>query len=161
MAAVWSVITIDSLVNLAIAESTSDFELTATAIERPKTVCKKFKIEQKTAELVAKTAILGIQMGLEQAATEIRESCDYLASVRNRIVHDKPFELIDLLEEGVELREFPWKWPKVEIDVYFEGLRNIFQKCDQVKEFAFAAAPKLKLRCVEYSFVHLYDKEQV
>jgi hypothetical protein len=93
MAAVWSVITVDSLVNLAIAELMDEADHVATAIERPKKFVTRGIEPMPVTDLAQKTAILGIRTDLKDEATEVRETCEQLAMLRNRIVHDKPFEL--------------------------------------------------------------------
>ena len=154
---VWSVITTDSLLNLAIAESVREHDQAATAIERPtKYPIGSFDPKPKW-ELAKKAAILGIRTGLRDAAIEVFESCDHLAKIRNGIVHDKPFELIDHSDDGVELREYPWQWQGREFEARFESLPPVFQMCDQVKEFVVAAVPEMKDKCAEYRFVQLYD----
>ncbi|HEX7508434.1 MAG TPA: hypothetical protein VF550_16785 [Polyangia bacterium] len=157
MAAVWSVIPVDSLVNLAIAELMDEVDHVATAIERPKKLVTRGIEPMPLTDLAQKTAILGSRTDLKQDATEVRETCEHLAMMRNRIVHDKPFELVDHHDDGVELREYPWKWPGREFEARFENLQGVFQMCDQVKDFVAAAVPNIKDECMEYQFGQLYD----
>jgi hypothetical protein len=108
-------------------------------------------------DLAQKTAILAIRTGLKDEATEVRETCEQLAMMRNRIVHDKPFELIDRQDDGVELREYPWRWPGREFKARFENLQGVFQMCDGVGDFVAAAVPNMNDECMECRFGQLYD----
>lgn len=141
LVAAWAVITLDSLVNLALAVSIESSEEIVQAIDLGK--ARDCGIEISSAaksEISKKLSILAIKCSADECE-EILELCNELGFLRNDIVHDKPWELSDRGEEGVVITEYPWRYPRRNDVLHVENLLEVLGKCDRVQEHVVSVQP--------------------
>jgi len=87
----FTVIALESLTNQALAEKINNVSLACLAIEYPRHILEKTHTKLKDApELLQKLIILADQ---EKVPEDIAESVRNLVTIRNQVVHDKPFYL--------------------------------------------------------------------
>lgn len=129
MVMVWSVVTLESLVNHALAVTFNDKDSAIEAIEYPKNAINRLKIKTKSkSELAKKITILASAKGTKCSVLEL---ADNLADTRNSIVHDKPFSLF----ENGEIEHFRNRGESEGGRFKFEQLGDFFEVCDNVKDF--------------------------
>lgn len=127
MVMVWSVVTLESLVNHQIAVTINNKTLATLAIEYPAQVTNKLGLNNGARSELAKKLII-----LTDGSTELSSIADGLAEKRNHIVHDKPFELIDHGDGEVETR---WVRSRGDSDppaMRYDDLSGFFADCDCV-----------------------------
>lgn len=129
----WSVMSIESLVNHALAEKINNRVLAIIAIEYPSKAIDTLKIKNTgNSELSKKISILFDNT--VSGPSKIIRLADEISSLRNSIVHDKPYELMfdgeDYFVEHFRIREStkPYKY-------YYEDLTGFFIKCDKMVTF--------------------------
>ena len=129
----WSVITLESLINHVLAENINDKADAVKAIEYPGQLIKKYGIrESKRSGLANKMIIIYDNSGLD---IKILDLCDELSMLRNYVVHDKPFDYIDLGDDGVEI-DYYRSLGKIDfIRPRYHLLDPFFMKCDRVKDY--------------------------
>ena len=100
MIIVWSTITIESLVNHAIAETSDNKETAIEAIEHP----ENLNIWKKTGSSLAKKLLILSNGKISDKS--ILTAADDISNLRNDIVHDKPIEYIDIGKDDVEVHHY-------------------------------------------------------
>jgi len=133
MVMVWSVITLESLVNHSLAEILNNRTSAIMAIEYPRQVTDKLKIAKSArSELSKKLVILsdGDERNLEYLSL-----ADKLYETRNQIVHDKPFDLMDFGDGEVEITHFRSRGGTLEHQLRYEDLGKFYGECDQIKNY--------------------------
>lgn len=133
MVMVWAVVTLEALVNHGLAEMLvhdgASREVVAKTIEMPRQIPEQAKLELKSG-LARKVYILASQCNVD---TGILVLVDRLSFVRNSIVHDKPFNLIESQDGDVEIE---WYNSKDEPKTYrYDDLNWFFEGCDKVVGF--------------------------
>jgi len=149
MIQVWSVVTLESLANHAIAESFNNRTAAIIAIEYPDRIVKGFKGVKGDSDLGKKIAILNDDLGEVDAdgGTEPRDSililiADKLANIRNAVVHDKPFDYeTDNWEGDATIKYFGNRNKKSSFARY-EHLADFFRECDKVRSEIEAKCPE-------------------
>lgn len=134
MVMTWSVVTIESLVNHCIAETINDATYAKMAIDYPKRITNKFNIPKSIrSELSKKIAILSDDYKNNR---EILSLADKLSDIRNRIVHDKPFNLIDYGDGEVEMINFNSRnYSSEKTCTMYENLGDFYKNCDHLKNY--------------------------
>lgn len=146
MVMAWAVVTLESLVNHALAEAINNKLSAIMAIEYPGQITQKLKVKKPgSSELANKLAILSDSL---EPNADIIELADKLAKTRNSIVHDKPFNLIDYGDGEVEIENRRSRGEPKEGQIKYEELKSFFKNCDQIKDFI---ARKTDLDTVETS----------
>uniref|UniRef100_UPI003F79AEE4 hypothetical protein n=1 Tax=Chromobacterium amazonense TaxID=1382803 RepID=UPI003F79AEE4 len=123
---VWSVITIESLVNHAIAETWkgTDVDL-AKAIDKPK------QKGMESSDLQARLIILNGGA----VSKDVESSAKYIADIRNELVHDKPFDYCDR-DGDVSIKYFTNKGRAEKVfDPKFPDLEHFFYHCHLICKF--------------------------
>ncbi len=140
MIQVWSVVTLESLVNHAIAESFNNRTAAIIAIEYPDRIVKDFKGVKGKSELGKKIAVLQDDLGkvyrddgVEDREVNAISTADDLAAIRNAIVHDKPFDYQTEGEGDVEIKYYGTRTEE-QPPARYQHLREFFSRCDKVKE---------------------------
>ena len=128
----WAVVTLEALVNHALAEALNNKVLAIMAIEYPGQIIEKIKIGQSPRSEFAKKIII-LSDSAEQN-TELIQLADELAETRNLIVHDKPFNFIDSGDGEVEINYYK-KRGEDRIKYRYEELKSFYEKCDKIKKF--------------------------
>lgn len=126
----WSVITLESLVNHALAEAINNKASAVMAIEYPSQVTEKLKIGRSARSELAKKLI--ILSNTFESDNEMLQLCDELADIRNAVVHDKPFDYIDLGDGDVAINYFRSRGEATEEIVRYDSLVPFFRKCDRL-----------------------------
>lgn len=130
----FTVITLESLVNQALAEKITDVALACLAIEYPRKILEKTHNELKDVPgLYQKLAIL---VDLELVPENIAQSAKDLATARNQIVHDKPFYM-ETDHEG-EVTYLPFKIRgkgEEKLSLEITTLPAVFSQADLVIEY--------------------------
>jgi len=138
MIKVWCVITLESMINHAIAHIIEDKEKAIRAIEFPKNFLKKeLSFRSKKSELSCKIVILNNGFdGIEKLV----EYAECLSSERNLIVHDKPLEFTQYEDGDFEIENFAIRGLNCEVSTKFLDLNDFYQKCDIIKNFMVSKA---------------------
>lgn len=124
----WCVITLESQINHAIAETEEDRKVAIKKIEYP----RQFPIRNKRdSELAMKVHILS--NGSAESAT-ISALANKISEIRNSIIHDKPFELIERDDE-VEISNLRERGNPNEKRYRYEDLADYFRKCQTICDF--------------------------
>lgn len=126
----WSIITLESLVNHALAEAINNKALAVMAIEYPSQVTEKLKIGKSARSEFAKKVI--ILSNTLEPDSEILQLCDELADIRNAVIHDKPFDFHDLGDGDVEINYFRSRGENDGKTVRYDALVPFFRKCDRL-----------------------------
>ena len=155
---VWSVITIESLINHVLAEVMPDELSAKNAIEHPeKCFDNRYK---KCNDLVKKLSILNdgkeIDVGILLVADNLSEN-------RNAIVHDKPLELNEYGGGDIEEILYSLRKNEKKYSNKYEGLKLFFKDCDKMKDYIFSVSDlngKLysHFQCVDFSFSSLINE---
>jgi len=155
MVMVWSVITLESLVNHALAERLNNRTSAIMAIEYPRKITEKLKIAKSTrSELAKKLVILADS---DKSNVQYTSLADELSEKRNFIVHDKPFELIDHGDGDVDVTYFKSRGDSSERQPRYDDLANFYGKCDSVKDYVASISPPNVIRLEEISFTKLVN----
>ena len=136
MTMAWSVVTLESLANLQLASIINDKELAVLAIRWPKDTAKNLSIgKRKGSELGLKLMIIENQSGADATnAKTLATVADTLADQRNKIVHDKPFLLIDHGDGHVDFEEYSDSNATDRPILRYDDLDEWFMKCDSVAQ---------------------------
>lgn len=126
MLMVWSVVTLESLVNHVLAETISSKEFAIQAIEYPGKVSENVNKFSKS-DLAKKLGILGGKNTPE----EITNLADELSSKRNAIVHDKPFDYSST-EDGEEIEYYRTRGASENVIFRFEHLEKFYKDCKKI-----------------------------
>jgi hypothetical protein len=129
----WSVITLESLVNHALAEAINNKASAVMAIEYPSQVTEKLKIGKSARSDLAKKLI--ILSNTLELGSEILQLCDELADIRNAVLHDKPFDYIDLGDGDVEINYFRSRGENDGKMARYDVLVPFFRKCDRLADY--------------------------
>lgn len=129
----WSVVTLESLANHAIAENLNNKTVAISAIEYPGSIISKSGLPSRiNSELSKKLIIINDgYCGIEQL-TEIAQE---IVDIRNLIVHDKPYEYTDLGDGDFKIEEFRARGNSEDIRNNYESLKIFYSKCDQIANF--------------------------
>lgn len=134
----WSVMTLESMSNHALAEVIEHEIPAINAIEDPEETLKNLlpkyeRGEEKPklkSELSKKLIILADRQSIEM---EVLKCADWLANRRNNIVHSKPFKYERYGEDEIESTRLAtrgdYEYPK------YSKLESFFTACDHVREF--------------------------
>lgn len=128
---VWSVITLESLINHVLAEVISDKDSVIKAIEYPKNFIKVHKIDSKyISELASKILIFKSLSEKDEDLDSVLILADELSKIRNSFVHDKPFDLhVD------EIKYFKSRGDNFKPNCAYEDLEEFYEKCDKIKNY--------------------------
>lgn len=129
----WSVITLESLVNHTLAEAIHNKASAIMAIEYPSQVTEKLKIGRSARSELAKKLI--ILSNTFEPDNEMLQLCDELADIRNAVVHDKPFDYIDLGDGEIEVNYFRSRGEDREEILRYDSLVPFFRKCDRLVDY--------------------------
>lgn len=122
----WCVITLESQVNHAIAATEADRTTAVTAIEYPHNIIKsKFP----KSGLAKKISILA---KIDPEVIKIATLADELSDMRNLIVHDKPFEIIDHPNGEVSVDYFRQRGDLDGSRYTFDDLKLFYDKCQLI-----------------------------
>ncbi len=115
-----------------LAETIDDKENAKQAIEFPWK-----KVKKKCQELTKKLFLLH-----PNPPEEILDLANNLSTQRNRIVHDKPFELITHHDDSVSVEKYAER--SLEPEKYhehrYETLAEFFEGCDRIKDFVLSSS---------------------
>lgn len=155
MVMAWSVITLESYVNHAIAERLNNQTSAVMAIEFPRQITEKLKIGKSAkSELAKKLIILADE---DKQNSEYISVADELSEVRNLIVHDKPFELLEYEDGEVEITHFRSRGENSESRHRFEHLSDFYLKCDKIRNYVSSIPPVVVMGMPEMSFTNLIN----
>jgi hypothetical protein len=129
----WSVVTLETLVNHALAVRINSEFSAIVAIEFPGRITDSLPTKIRVKSELAKK--LYILLDEHQPDKRILEKADALAARRNEIVHDKPFSLNDLGEGEVEIRHFRARRATESLRITFEDLEEYYASCQEIVEF--------------------------
>lgn len=129
----WSVITLESIVNHALAEAINNKASAVMAIEYPSQVTEKLKIGKSARSEFAKKLI--ILSNTVEPDNEMLQLCDELADIRNAVIHDKPFDLHEFDDGNVEINYFRSRGEKDGKTVQYDDLVPFFRKCDRLVNY--------------------------
>lgn len=141
MIQVWAVVTLESLANHAIAESFNNRTAAIIAIEYPDRVVKDFKGVKGQSELGKKIAILQDDLGkiyrdggVEERDVSAITMADDLSTIRNTVIHDKPFDYqTDNWEGDIEIKYYGNRIEETP-SARYQHLSEFFSNCDKVRE---------------------------
>jgi hypothetical protein len=151
----WSVITLESLVNHALAEAIKNKASAVMAIEYPSQVTEKLKIGKSAkSELSRKVVILSNSF---EPDSEVLQLCDELANTRNAVIHDKPFDFHDLGDGDIELNYFRSRGESDHEIFRYDTLVPFFRKCDLIVEYILRHAENGLFERGEISFSSLLN----
>jgi hypothetical protein len=138
----WSVITLESLANHALAEAINNKASAVMAIEHPSLVTEKLKIGRSARSELAKKLI--ILSNTFDPDNEMLQLCDELADIRNAVVHDKPFDYIDLGDGDIEINCFRSRGEGGDEIARYDFLVPFFRKCDRLVDYILSRAASLE-----------------
>ncbi|MEL7893552.1 hypothetical protein AAG581_00645 [Vreelandella neptunia] len=154
MVMAWSVITLESLVNHALAEMINNRTSAIMAIEYPGQITEKLKIAKAAkSELAKKIAILSDNRDVNN---ELILLANKLSEDRNTIVHDKPFELTDFGDSEVKITYFRSRGESERLPRY-EDLADFFRDCDKISDYISSISPLQVMGLGEISFLNLIN----
>lgn len=157
MVMAWSVITLESLVNHALAEI-YDKDSSIEAIEYPSQTAKRLKIAKDAkSELAKKIAILSDHT---QYNNEYILLANEISDIRNVIVHDKPFDLIDTGDGEVKITHFRKRGSDDKPQTRYENLPDFYKKCDKICGYINSILPLEVMGLNEISFIKLMNEAQ-
>ena len=130
MVMAWAVVAIESLINHALAEKIKDRELAVKAIGNPKKVLKELTLDfNPESKLGTKVMILDFEYNYE-----IVNHAEKISSMRNTIIHDKPYDYCDN-KGDVEIKYYKVS-DKVDSNTHrYEDLKDFFISCDAIKKY--------------------------
>lgn len=161
MAMVWSVVFLESLANHALAEKINNKLTAITAIEFPQKIIVSFtKLKSCQSDLSKKLMILlGDPESIDTQHKKIAEKADKISKIRNGVVHDKPFEMIDLGEGEVKITDYKTRDENKHRYSHFNDLKDFYSDCEQVKNYIANICSDTDSDFVEYSFKQLDTSE--
>jgi len=126
----WAVVAIESLINHALAEKIDDRNLAVKAINNPNKVLKELQLNfNPESKLGTKIMILDSEYD-----SEIVSLSEMISSMRNIIVHDKPYDYFEK-EGDVETKDYKTS-DEVDGNIYrYEDLKDFFINCDTIKKY--------------------------
>lgn len=128
---VWAVISLESLVNHVIAEAFPNNICSIFIIENPKKMTETSKYGKRfNSELQHKLLIVGDD---SDEALQIASSLSRLISLRNTIVHDKPFKL-NQLDDDVEVTKLS-KWKDESVSICHSDAMELFPAIDAAFDY--------------------------
>lgn len=151
MVMAWSVITLESMVNHALAETFSNRDEIISIIEFPKSYAEKKGIKGLgTSELAKK---VGIIFNGKIPGKGISNLADKVSETRNFIVHDKPFEMIDHGDGDIEIDHLRKRGNKVLEAISFNSLSSFYLDCDSIANCLFRIwdAPSFEQKKMSFS----------
>ena len=155
MVMAWSVVTLESYVNHAIAERLNNQASAVMAIEFPRQITEKLKIGKSAkSELAKKLVILADE---DKQNSEYITVADELSEIRNLIVHDKPFELLEYEDGEVDITHFRSRGEISETRHRFEHLSDFYLKCDKILNYVSSISPVVVMGTPEMSFANLIN----
>jgi len=155
MVMAWSVVTLESYVNHAIAEKLNNQASAVMAIEFPRQITEKLKIGKSAkSELAKKLAILADE---DKQNSKYITVADELSEIRNLIVHDKPFELLEYEDGEVEITHFRSRGEISETRHRFEHLSAFYLKCDKILDYVSSISSVVVMGTPEMSFPNLIN----
>lgn len=135
MVMAWSVVTLESMVNHAIAEIFSNRDDAIQAIEYPKQYAKDNNIiGLGNSELSKK---MGILFEGNVPGKGVTNLADNISETRNTIVHDKPFEIINHGSGNLEIDPLEKRTRKVLEGINFNSLESFYTDCDLIGKSLF------------------------
>lgn len=153
MVIAWSFITLESFVNHSLAERLNNKISAKMAIEHPSQITDKLKITKSARSELAKKII--ILADNDKKYAQYISLADELSEMRNLIVHDKPFELIDYEDGGVEITHFNSRGNNPELRYRYGDLSCFYEKCDKIKDYVSSISPICVVGFEEMSFSKL------
>ena len=155
MVMAWSVIALESYVNHAIAERLNNQTSAIMAIEFPRQITDKLKIGKSAkSELAKKLIILADD---DKQNVEYISVADELSEIRNLIVHDKPFELLEFEDQEVEITHFRSRGDNSETRHRFDHLSDFYRKCEKIRSYVTSISPVVVMGMSEMSFTNLIN----
>jgi hypothetical protein len=121
----WCVITLESQINHALAETIRDKDAATQSIEHPEGSKENFSLAKK----------LLILSNDKSSIEPIIKIANELSLIRNTIIHDKPFDLIDRGEGDVEVQYFQSRGNANGKQYRFEELAEFYKKCQIICDF--------------------------
>lgn len=149
----WPVITLESLINHALAEGIKDKASAVMAIEYPRRVTDKLKIGKSARSEFAKKLI--ILSNTFEPDNEILQLCDELANIRSKVVHDKPFDYVDFGDGDVEIDYYRSRVANDSETLRYDSLVPFFRKCDRVINYILSKTNNSPFESGEHSFSSL------
>lgn len=149
----WSVVTLDSAMNHALAEIIEDRDFAIQAIEHPRSAVKSLGlINECNSELAIKLFLLCAISSVPAPSITVAET---LAKQRNSIIHDKPFDLIDHGDGDVDINYLTKRERDNGQVRSFLYLKGFYSDCDQVMKNILSAWEPHHLGMEEISFRRL------
>ena len=128
----WSVVTLEALVNHAIAETLQHKLSAVLSIEYPGQITDKIKKGKRAKSELAKKLVI---LSDDCADPDVIDIADSLADIRNSIVHDKPYEIVDDGNGDFKIEHFRSRGEPGSTHYIFEDLPAIYGKCDTIAKF--------------------------
>lgn len=150
MVIVWSVVTLEALVNQALAETIECRKTAIEAIEYPKANSPN----NRRSELARK--ICNIPRN-EEVCVGILDLSDRLCELRNGIVHDKPFVYTDFGDGEFEIDHLRKRGEPLESRFTYQDLREAFTFCDKIREFLLRTFDASHLKMHQCSYISLLE----
>lgn len=168
MTMVWSLITIESLVNHVVADCLNNKIVAINVIENPKNIIsgmilkcedKKEDLSRFKSELAKKLMILNQQKIVDCEMMAVLKAAQEIADFRNAIVHNKPISIMDFQDGDVEVFEYTkYSDRKVEVSrLKYVDLKVFFEKCDLVLSFLRKLRSGIAEDLKEIAFSSLYN----
>lgn len=168
MTMVWSLITIESLVNHVVADCLNNKIVAINVIENPKNIIdsiilksevKKEELSKFRSELVKKLIILNQEIFISSESIAVFKAAQEISDLRNAIVHNKPVSMMELQDGGFEVFEYTkFNDRKVGIaKLSYKDLEGFFEKCDLLLSFLVKLRSELIEDIKEISFKALYN----
>jgi len=130
---VWSITTVEGLINHALAGNINNKILSILAIENPKKVLDGNKIVNVlSSELSYKLLILGENSNESQT---VARELEKIISIRNSIIHDKPYIIDYANVESNNVFRFSNKKVNNEKKYYYEDLKELFGIFDIIFDY--------------------------
>ena len=151
----WSVITLESLINHALAEAINNKVSAVMAIEYPSQITDKLKIGKSARSGFSKKLI--ILSNTFEPDSDILQLCDELADIRNKVVHDKPFDYVDFGDGDVEIDYYRSRGANDSETLRYDSLVPFFRKCDRVMDYILSKTNNSPFESGEHSFSSLIN----
>lgn len=127
----WSVITLEALVNHAIAETLKHKLSAVLSIEFPGQIVDKIKKGKNPKSELAKKLII---LSDDNAQSSLLDLADSMSNLRNSVVHDKPYEIKD--DEGdVKIDHFRSRGEADFSRYTYDDLKDFYKDCSVIVEF--------------------------
>lgn len=151
----WSVSTLESLINHALAEGIKNKASAVMAIEYPRQVTDRLKVGKSARSEFARKLI--ILSNIFEPDNEILQLCDELADIRNKAVHDKLFDYIDFGDGDVEIDYYRSRGENDSETLRYDMLVPFFRKCDRVMDYILSKTNNRPFESGEHSFSSLIN----